>query len=141
MDRISPEQRSANMRAIRGKHTSPEMMVRKLLTAMGYRYRLHAKELPGKPDIVFRRRKSAIFVHGCFWHQHGAGCSASHVPTSNTGYWKPKLDRNVARDAKHLTALAADRWRVLTVWECECKDTAKLTRRLRRFLTPTERDQ
>jgi DNA mismatch endonuclease (patch repair protein) len=141
MDRISPEQRSANMRAIRGKHTSPELTVRKMLTALGHRYRLHAKELPGKPDIVFRRRKKAIFVHGCFWHQHGIKCSATHVPVSNTGYWKPKLDRNLARDAEHLAALTADKWQVLVVWECECKDTMKLERRLRRFLRPKEKNQ
>jgi DNA mismatch endonuclease (patch repair protein) len=130
----SPERRR-NMQAIRSRDTKPELTVRRLAHQLGYRYRLHAADLPGKPDLVFRPRRKVIFVHGCFWHQHeAADCKGAHSPRSNESYWHPKLARNVARDAKHAAALAAGGWNVLIIWECETKDSAKLTRRLCRFL-------
>lgn len=123
------------MRAIRSKNMKPEMAVRKLLHALGYRYRLHAKDLPGKPDIVFRNRRKCIFVHGCYWHQHpDPACPDSRLPQSNLEYWLPKLARNVERDASHLATLKSAGWQVAVVWECEIKDIVQLTGRLRRFL-------
>ncbi|SRR6266705_1685531 len=124
--------RSANMRAIRSKGMKPELTVRHLVHSHGYRYRLHRADLPGKPDLVFASRRKVIFVHGCFWHSHG--CKLSHVPKSNRGYWLPKLARNVARDKKNRTALAAQGWRSLVIWECQLKQLAKVRRRIVRFL-------
>lgn len=115
-DRLSPAQRSANMRRIKGRDTMPELLVRRLTHAMGYRYRLHRKYLPGKPDLVFGPRRKVIFVHGCFWHQH-ATCRAGRIPASNTGYWATKLRRNTERDVIAKTALEARGWKVLTVWD------------------------
>lgn len=132
-DRLSPARRSANMRAVRGKNTKSEMIVRRLVHSMGYRYRLHCRELPGRPDLVFRSRRKVIFVHGCFWHQH-EGCSRAGRPQSNVGFWILKLDGNAARDAEQLKALRKNGWRVLIVWECETKDEGRLISRLRRFL-------
>ena len=132
-DRLSPAQRSANMRRIKGRDTTPELLVRRLAHAMGYRYRLHRKDLPGKPDLVFGPRRKVIFVHGCFWHQH-KDCRAGRVPESNTGYWAPKLRRNVERDAVAQAALEARGWEVLKVWDCETRDESALSRRLSEFL-------
>jgi DNA mismatch endonuclease (patch repair protein) len=113
----------------------PELLVRKLVHSMGHRYRLHAKELPGKPDIVFRKRKKVIFVHGCFWHSHElAGCLDARKPKSNTNYWLPKLARNKERDAANVAALQGAGWRVLIVWECDTRDPGRLSKRLRSFL-------
>jgi DNA mismatch endonuclease (patch repair protein) len=134
MDRISVARRSANMRAIRSANTSPELVVRRIVHRLGYRYRLHEKKLPGKPDLVFSSRRKAIFVHGCFWHQHPMGCSDARRPKSNTGYWTLKLDRNSARDIEHLAKLKAGGWSVLVVWDCETAEPKKLEVRLRRFL-------
>ena len=120
------------MAAISSKNTKPEMTVRKLVYSMGYRYRLHRKELPGKPDLVFSSRRKVIFVHGCFWHQHG--CKDSHVPRTNVSYWVPKLEKNVARDKKHIDALATAGWKVLVLWDCELADTTCLKARLLDFL-------
>ena len=123
------------MRRIRAKGMKPEMLVRRLTHAMGYRYRLHAKDLPGKPDLVFRSRRKVIFVHGCFWHQHeDAGCGIARLPKSNLGYWAAKLERNKARDAEHEAALCATGWGVLVIWECQVKDTSRLRKRVREFL-------
>lgn len=132
-DVFTPDQRSAVMRAVKGANTKPELRVRKLLWSAGRRYRLNARELPGKPDIVFRQAKRAIFVHGCFWHGHDCKRGARQ-PKANAGYWKAKIARNVARDANALGALKADGWRSLVLWECEMKDDAALSRRLARFL-------
>lgn len=122
------------MSRIRGKDTKPEMRVRRLVHGMGYRYRLHAKELPGCPDLVFRPRRKAIFVHGCFWHRH-PGCSANRIPKTRPDYWRAKLDRNVERDRQNEAALKADGWSVLVIWECETKgDSDHLARRIRAFL-------
>ena len=113
------------------------MLVRRLLHRAGYRYRLHGKKLPGKPDIVFSARRKVIFVHGCFWHQHDASaCLDGRRPKSNTGYWHPKLARNVERDAEHVECLKQAGWTVLTVWECEVKDEDALASRLASFLGP-----
>lgn len=133
MDSISPQKRSWVMAQVKGRDTRPEMAVRSLLHRMGYRFRLHRKDLPGKPDIVLPRFRTAIFVHGCFWHRH-AGCKRASMPTSNVAYWQHKFERNVARDAAHKAALEKAGWRVLVVWECELKDLATLQRRLQQFL-------
>jgi DNA mismatch endonuclease (patch repair protein) len=124
--------RSANMRAIRSKDMVPELIVRRLVHKLGYRFRLHRRDLPGKPDLVFASRRKVIFVHGCFWHSHG--CKFTHVPKSNPHYWGPKLQRNQTRDGKHLEALTADRWDVLVIWECETKDSSKVSARIKDFL-------
>lgn len=113
--------RSQLMSKIRKRDTKPELLVRRLVHRLGYRYRLHVGELPGSPDLVFPKLKCAIFVHGCFWHQHDhVSCRAGKVrPRVNTDYWGPKLERNVARDAEAQSALEAGGWRVLVLWECE----------------------
>ncbi|CAE6689365.1 Very short patch repair protein [Paraburkholderia domus] len=108
------------MRRIKSVDTAPELRVRKMLWQLGYRYRLHDKRLPGKPDIVFWGRRKAIFVHGCFWHQHN-GCADSQLPKSNTEYWHPKLRRNVERDAEAIRLLEATGWSVLVVWDCQTR--------------------
>ena len=112
--------RSENMRRIKSRDTGPEMAVRKLLYSLGYRYRLNNRDLPGKPDIVFAKRRKVIFVHGCFWHAHG--CRMSHSPRTNTAYWSPKLARNVERDSANQAALELLGWQTLTLWECEIKN-------------------
>ncbi len=124
--------RSANMRAIRSKDMRPELAVRKLVHAMGYRYRLHGKGLPGRPDLVFGPRRKVIFVHGCFWHAHN--CKTAHLPKSNRSYWVPKLKRNRERDEKNLVALKEQGWRALIIWECETREERGLKRRLKQFL-------
>lgn len=124
--------RSANMRAIRSKNTQPEMAVRSLIHGLGYRFRLHRKDLPGKPDLAFPSRRKVIFVHGCFWHFHD--CKVAHIPNSNREYWEPKLRRNKARDIKNLNALAQQGWDALEIWECELKDTRAISVQVKRFL-------
>lgn|ERR1039458_117369 len=124
--------RSANMRAIRSKDMRPELKVRSLVHRLGYRFRLHRKDLPGKPDLVFGPRRKVIFVHGCFWHSHN--CKMAHVPKSNQQYWGPKLERNKTRDREAVEALEARGWQSLTVWECETRDDDGLEGRLRGFL-------
>lgn len=132
-DTLSRERRSANMRAVRPKDTKPELIVRRLAHRMGYRFRLHRADLPGKPDLAFPGRRAVIFCHGCFWHQH-PGCKRAITPQSNVAFWQPKLARNVARDAAQIVALKAVGWRTLVVWECELKNERRLTSRLRHFL-------
>lgn len=111
------------------------MLVRRLLHGMGYRYRLHAKDLPGKPDIVFQGRKAAIFVHGCFWHRHpDPTCKLARMPKSRLDFWEPKLEGNRARDIANVERLEALGWRVLLVWECEMRDTEQVGNKLRRFI-------
>ncbi|MFF0637972.1 very short patch repair endonuclease [Nocardia sp. NPDC004151] len=128
----SPEQRSRTMRAVRSKDTGPEMAVRRYLHAAGLRYTLHDRRLPGKPDLVFPRRRVALFVHGCFWHQH-SGCQAANRPASNTEYWTRKLDGNVARDERRQAELVAHGWKVLTIWECQTRDPTMLAQLLSRI--------
>lgn len=132
VDKISPSKRSLNMSAIKSTGMKPEMLVRSMVHRMGYRFRLHSKDLPGKPDLVFRSRKKAIFVHGCFWHGHDCRRGA-RMPKTNTDYWRAKIGRNRARDVRHLEDLAALGWRALVVWECELADETALVARLRVF--------
>lgn len=132
-DVFTPEKRSAVMRRVKGKDTSPELAVRKALTALGARYRLNRKDLPGSPDIVMAGRRLAIFVHGCFWHGHDCA-RGSRVPKANREYWTAKVARNVARDARTAAELAAAGWRVETIWECELKDAGALRARLEGML-------
>lgn len=121
------------MRAIRSKGMRPEMLVRRLVHSLGYRYRLHRKDLPGKPDLAFITKRKAIFVHGCFWHQHSE-CREGRPPGSNIEYWGPKLARNVERDRRSVEELARRGWRALAIWECETGDESNLRDRLIQFL-------
>jgi len=132
-DKISSERRSENMRHIRSQNTSPEMVVRRWVHGMGFRYRLHVAKLPGKPDLVFSALKKIIEVRGCFWHQHGK-CIDSHIPKSRLEYWRPKLERNQRRDTENLYSLKALGFRVLVIWECEVRNEQRLISKLRRFL-------
>ena len=116
MDIHSPAKRSFNMSRIRGKNTRPEMTIRRWLWANGYRYRLHRKDLAGKPDIVLTRYKAVIFVHGCFWHRHG--CKATTTPASRTDFWLTKFQENVNRDERNIQVLVKKGWRVMVIWEC-----------------------
>ena len=129
-DVFTPEKRSAVMRRVKGRDTSPELKVRRMLWAMGLRYRLHRKDLPGAPDIVLPGRKLAIFVHGCFWHGHDCARGA-RVPKQNRDYWTGKIGRNRARDIASQAALEALGWTPLVLWECDLKDAAALKVRLR----------
>ena len=122
-DKYTPEKRSAIMAKVRNKDTKPEILVRKWLHAHGLRFRLHRKDLPGKPDIVLPRFKTAILVHGCFWHQH-PGCSKASLPTSNREFWVDKLSRNVERDGEKKKQLVELGWKVIEIWECELKPKA-----------------
>lgn len=137
-DTIDPARRSRNMSRIRGRDTKPEMAVRRLLHRMGYRYRLHRKDLPGKPDIVCGPRRKVIFVHGCFWHGHSCK-RGRRVPKSNVEYWQAKIARNVERHSDQLSELTATGWTGLTLWECELADTDALAQCLRAFLDETVR--
>jgi len=131
--------RSENMARIRSKNTGLELHVRNAIYQMGYRYRLHVRELPGKPDIVFPGRRKVIFVHGCFWHQH-SGCREGRVPTSRRDYWVPKLERTVARDAAHIDQLRNAGWEVLVLWECEIlRDSNELRTIIENYLGPRSR--
>lgn len=121
MDRMSKTQRSANMRAIRGKNTAPEMAVRKAAHRLGLRFRLHRKDLPGRPDLVFPKWRTVIFVNGCFWHGH-AGCRRAKIPSSNTEFWREKLSRNVDRDRRNLIELQDRGWHVEVIWQCDITD-------------------
>ncbi|MGN6423010.1 MAG: very short patch repair endonuclease [Asticcacaulis sp.] len=121
------------MRAVKSKDTTPELRVRRLLHGMGYRYRLHRRDLPGHPDLVFAGPRKVIFIHGCFWHGHDCRRGA-RVPKTNAHYWTAKIGRNRDRDARALNALAEQGWRVLVLWECELKDEAILRASLRAFL-------
>ena len=134
MDRISKERRSWNMSRISGVDTAPERFVRALLHGMGFRFRLHDKALPGKPDIVLKKHRTLIFVHGCFWHRHEA-CRYCYSPKSNIEFWQAKFKRNVSRDTEVKQALRKLGWHVLTVWECEVANEKKLRRKLMGHLT------
>lgn len=136
MDKIDRSRRSANMAKIRSTDTTPEMVVRRMVHGMGFRYRLHGKRLPGKPDLVFSARRKAIFVHGCFWHQHSrAECIDGRKPKSNSNYWNPKLEGNVARDKRNRAALKKAGWDVLVIWDCETQ-SPNLKSRIEKFLGP-----
>ena len=133
MDRVTTAQRRENMRRITSKDSIPELIVRRLVHRLGYRYRLHDHTLPGRPDLVFPRRRKIIFLHGCFWHAH-TRCKLAHTPATHQEYWQPKLDRNKARDRAHLRALKELGWDVLIIWECELTNTVLLGDRIRGFL-------
>lgn len=129
MDRISKEHRSWNMSRIRSKDTSPEMTVRSLLHRLGYRFRLHRKDLPGHPDIVLPRYRAAIFVHGCYWHRH-KGCKFAYTPKTRTDFWQRKFADNVLRDRRTRDQLEQTGWQVIIVWECEIRNLDVLTQHL-----------
>lgn len=134
-DTVTPKRRSEIMANIKAKDMKPEIAVRRLTHAMGYRYRLHRKDLPGKPDLVFPSRRKVIFVHGCFWHQHDdPACKITRQPQSNQHYWLPKLEQNVARDARHQSRLAELGWDVLVIWECDIEAGSRVTDRIQAFL-------
>jgi DNA mismatch endonuclease (patch repair protein) len=129
----TPEQRSRNMASIRGRDTKPEKLVRRILHQLGYRYRLHRKNLPGKPDIVFPGRRKVIFVHGCFWHMHD--CQWGRViPATNTDFWQTKRRGNCVRDEKAIKALQEAGWKSHIVWECDLRDSQRLEKALVEFL-------
>ena len=133
MDVHSPSRRSYNMSRIRGKDTKPEIVVRKLVHSLGYRYRLHVRKLPGCPDIVLVRHRKVIFVHGCFWHMHR--CKYGRViPKTNKKFWKTKRQGNVTRDKRNLRKLRREGWKVLVIWECQIRNTEKLINKLEKFL-------
>jgi DNA mismatch endonuclease (patch repair protein) len=121
VDSLSPAERSEIMARVKSKNSRPELLVRRLVFALGYRYRLHAKDLPGHPDLVFRQMRRAILVHGCFWHRH-AKCVLARLPKSRLDFWVPKLEGNKARDQRNKRALSKRRWKVLTIWECQLKE-------------------
>ncbi len=131
-DPLTPEERSERMSRIRNGDTKPEMVVRRMVFGMGYRYRLHVRGLPGNPDLVFNPRKKVIFVHGCFWHQHG--CRQYRMPRTKLGFWEPKLDGNKLRDKKVIRELRRLGWKILVVWECQIKRKALLRKRIAHFL-------
>lgn len=137
MDKFSLSKRSEIMSNIRGSNTRPEIAVRKLVYALGYRYRLHVRKLPGCPDLVFRKKKKVIFVHGCFWHAHG--CKKGLPPKSNLDYWLPKLEENKHRDSRNISELKALGWKVMVIWQCELKDVELTKQRLISFLSNSER--
>ena len=124
VDSLTPSERSERMSRISGKDTAPELAIRRVLHALGLRYRLHGASLPGRPDLVLRRHEAVVFVHGCFWHRH-SGCNVANMPKSNTVFWKTKFDRNVQRDAEVRRALKRRGWRVFVVWECQLSSTEK----------------
>ena len=132
MDSISKERRSWNMSRIRSKNTRPELLVRSILHRSGYRFRLHARELPGRPDVVLPKWKTVVFVHGCFWHRH-KGCRFAYSPKSQTAFWRKKFSENMKRDARKAGALASLGWTVVTVWECELARPAELLERLQKI--------
>lgn len=133
MDSVSKAKRSEIMSRVRSRDTGPEMTVRRLVHSMGFRYRLHVKDLPGRPDLVFPRLAKIIQVHGCFWHRH-SDCSLARLPKSRKEFWLPKLEVNRLRDQKNEVELKRLGWKILTVWECELGDVEELGKRLRGFL-------
>lgn len=136
-DVVSKAQRSRMMASIRTRDTEPERAVRSIIHALGYRFRLNRKDLPGSPDIVLPRYKTVIFVHGCFWHRH-RGCKYAYHPGSNQAFWNLKFKKNVARDKAVTSSLRALGWRVMVVWECELRSGGKLVRRLSQQIRTAE---
>lgn len=133
MDIVTREHRSSIMAQIRGRDTKPELAVRRAAHALGYRFRLHRRELPGSPDMVFPARRKVVFVHGCYWHRH-PGCRLAYTPKSNVTFWTAKFDRNVSRDEEAQARLIELGWDALTIWECQTTDDSRLKRLLREFL-------
>lgn len=132
MDRLSKEHRSWNMSRIRGKDTKPELVVRSMLHRMGYRFRLHVKDLPGKPDIVLPKYRTVIFVHGCFWHRH-QGCKLAYTPKTRTSSWISKLNQNVRHDQEMQACLRAQGWKVRVIWECQLRTPRAVVQRIGRL--------
>lgn len=135
MDTLTPPARSKLMGRIRSKNTKPEIAVRSALHRLGYRFRLHCKDLPGRPDIVLPRHRKIVLVQGCFWHGHT--CRLASRPKSNEAYWEAKIRANRARDARNIAALAAMGWSVLELWECHIKNRSDLEANLRQFMSPS----
>ncbi|MFO0858512.1 MAG: very short patch repair endonuclease [Phycisphaerales bacterium] len=133
IDTLSSEQRSRCMAAVKGRDTTPELAVRRMVHGLGYRYRLHASDLPGKPDIVLRRWHAVIFVHGCFWHRHRCRFGQA-TPRTRAAFWRKKFERNIARDRRVRADLRRQGWRVLVVWECQLRDSERIARLLAGFL-------
>ncbi|MSR13234.1 MAG: DNA mismatch endonuclease Vsr [Gammaproteobacteria bacterium] len=133
IDTLTPSERSARMALVKASNTKPEIAIRKLVYALGYRYRLHDKKLPGTPDLVFSSKKKIIFVHGCFWHRH-ASCKLARLPKSRLGFWLPKLESNRKRDLVSKRALKRMGWQVMIIWECQAGRTTWLGRQLSEFL-------
>jgi len=131
-DRLTKKERSWNMSRIRSNNTAPEKVVRKIMTELCLRYRLHAKQLPGRPDII-TKNKTAVFVNGCFWHQH-KGCKRKTMPKDNRSYWKIKLERNVAKQKADIRTLRKNGWKVIIIWECETKNKNNLEKKLQKIL-------
>lgn len=138
-DKLSPAARSENMRRIRSRDTKPELAVRRLLHGLGYRFRIHRRDLPGKPDLVFSARRKVIFVHGCFWHGHDDdACPDRRAVKSNSGYWVPKIAGNIARDERHEKALRDGGWEVAIVWECQMRQPDRVRAELVSYLGPAQ---
>jgi len=138
VDTLNPSQRSERMSRIRSENTKPELIVRRLVFSLGYRYRLHQRSLPGCPDLVFPGRRKVVFIHGCFWHQHSdPTCRIAHLPKTKEEFWSNKLGKNVERDHKTNEALKASGWSVLTIWECQTKDVVALAGTIKEFLEPS----
>ncbi|WP_186073654.1 very short patch repair endonuclease [Burkholderia gladioli] len=135
-DKLTAEHRSTLMKSVKQRNTSPEIAVRRALHSLGYRFRLHRKDLPGTPDLVLPRYRLVIFVHGCFWHRH-PDCKLASTPKSNAEYWLPKFEANVERDARKEAALRERGWRVEIIWECETRDHSKLIRQLQTLINPS----
>jgi DNA mismatch endonuclease, patch repair protein len=133
MDVLTPSERSVRMALIRSRDTKPEMAVRRLVHGMGYRYRLHDRDLPGRPDLVFRSKLKVIFVHGCFWHLH-RNCRNNRPPKSRLDYWQPKLQRNAIRDNEARNRLRRMGWRTLVIWECDLNNSERITQKISQFL-------
>jgi len=134
-DTLTAAQRSERMSRIKGKGTKTELTVRRLVHRLGYRYRLHKKDLPGQPDMVFARHHAVIFVHGCFWHRHpDPKCSLARLPKSRLAFWQPKLDSNRERDIRVEKELKSRGWRVLVIWECQLRDSSRLETIIHEFL-------
>lgn len=136
-DTLSPKERSKRMSLIRGKDSSPELKLRRLVHGMGFRYRLHVKDLPGKPDLVFPSRRAVIFMHGCFWHRH-PGCKLARMPKSKLDFWRPKLEGNRERDLQNQEMLKKSGWRVLVIWECEMANIENVSNKVQEFLQGRE---
>ncbi|MBX3393783.1 MAG: DNA mismatch endonuclease Vsr [Phycisphaerae bacterium] len=136
-DTLTPAQRRTCMAAIRGKDTKPELIVRSVAHRLGFRFRLHSTDLPGKPDLVFPSRRAVVFVHGCYWHMHACKRGRS-TPATNAEFWREKRNTNRERDRRTLAVLHRAGWRVLVVWECQLRDLDKLASRLRAFLEPAQ---
>jgi DNA mismatch endonuclease (patch repair protein) len=132
-DTLNREERSRRMSLVRGRDTKPELLVRSIAHSLGYRFRLHRRDLPGTPDMVFPRLHRVVFVHGCFWHRH-ARCKMARLPKTRRSFWVPKLEANRLRDARKLAALKRAGWRSLVVWECQLRDLGRVRQRLARFL-------